>query len=175
MVQKIAFDQVDHSKIIMLYRILKDKGYLYRMRIYDIDKLECKTAKELADKSDDESLKSAVASIDDIEEIFDALSEGDDKQFTEGNMDFDYEDSKRGIFEDFVFPTKSRITAIHFYGGDTITYCQYPDFYEFRTLKRTLQRSRRRSKDENEDDTNNQTGLYKSEWKFDKFGPFLYK
>ena len=55
------------------------------------------------DKSDDESLKSAVASIDDIEEIFDALSEGDDKQFTEGNMDFDYEDSKRGIFEDFVF------------------------------------------------------------------------
>lgn len=33
-------------------------------------------------------------------------------------------------------PSNSRITAVSLFNGNTLTYSQYPDFYEFRVLKR---------------------------------------
>lgn len=122
MVQKITLDQADHSKIVILYRILKDKGYLYRLRIYDIDKLECKSSLYLDAKLEDEQLKSAVSSDEDIDEIYEALSEGGERKYIDGDKDFGFEDDPRGVFEDFVFRTKTRITSLNFYGGDTLTY-----------------------------------------------------
>ena len=136
MVQKIAIDQADHSKIVLLYRILKDKGYLYRIRIYDIKRLDCKSASELDAKKEDETLKSAISSIDDIDEIYEALSDGGEQKYIDGLDDFGYDDDPRGIFEDFVFKSKAKVTSMNFYGGDTLTYSQSPDFYEFRVLKR---------------------------------------
>ena len=40
-IQKIAFDQTDNSKIVLVYKILTMDGYIYRTRIYDFKKLEC--------------------------------------------------------------------------------------------------------------------------------------
>ena len=37
-----------------------------------------------------------------------------------------------------MFPTHTRVTALNFYGGDTITYSQNPDFYEYRIIKKNL-------------------------------------
>ena len=31
-------------------------------------------------------------------------------------------------------PTYSRVTALNFYGGDTLTYSAYPDYFEYRIL-----------------------------------------
>lgn len=38
-------------------------------------------------------------------------------------------------YEDFILPTHSRITALNLFGS-TLTYSQYPDFYEFRVLQK---------------------------------------
>lgn len=48
-------------------------------------------------------------------------------------------------------PTYQRITALNLFGGDTITYSAYPDFYEFRVLKKV----------------NGTT------WEYESFGPLL--
>ena len=39
--QKIAFNQHENDKIALVYRLLKDKGYEYRMRVYNFDQLDC--------------------------------------------------------------------------------------------------------------------------------------
>jgi hypothetical protein len=60
-------------------------------------------------------------------------------------------------FEDFVMPTHSRITALNYFDdiggqGPTITFSQYPDFYEYRIISKKG-----------------------DDWTFDKFGPFIDK
>lgn len=40
-VQKIAFDQVHNHKVALLYRILVDTGFIYRVRIFKLTELEC--------------------------------------------------------------------------------------------------------------------------------------
>lgn len=50
--------------------------------------------------------------------------------------------SQDGVFaetesmEDFEMPTHSRVSALNFYGGNTLTYSAYPDFYEYRVLSK---------------------------------------
>ncbi len=89
----------------MLYRILQDKGYLFRFRIYDIKRLECKSAwqLDLQKKSGSQpELKSAVASMDDVDELFDELSDGGEAKYFERDKNYAYSDDPRGNFEDFV-------------------------------------------------------------------------
>lgn len=93
------------------------------------------------------------------------MSDGGEQKYIEGVADFGYEDDPRGTFEDFVFKTKSKVTSMNFYGGDTLTYSQNPDFYEFRVLKR------------NRNWTSKENGnlVKQPSWVFDKFGPFIQK
>ena len=51
----------------MVYRILKDNGYLYRVRIYDLVQFDCKKKPE--DEDDDKYFN--VASSEDIDSKFD--------------------------------------------------------------------------------------------------------
>jgi hypothetical protein len=41
-VSKIGFNQVSNEKVVFTYRILKDAGYFYRMRVYDLKNIQCK-------------------------------------------------------------------------------------------------------------------------------------
>ena len=92
-----------------------------------------------------------VRGPDDIEEKFDEVQDQDTK-YTDADANYDFSDSPNNLYEDFVLPTNSRITALNLYDGDTLTYSQYPDFYEFRVLKKR-----------------------NATWQFDQFGPFIDK
>ena len=72
-VQKIAFDQVSNAKVAMIYRILKDTGYLYRVRIYDLKKFNCEA--KPADDEVDQYYN--VASSEDIDSKFDLIIKGE--------------------------------------------------------------------------------------------------
>ena len=63
MVQKVALDQTDNRKIAFTYRILREHGYINRVRIYDLDGLDCERG------------INAVTSEDDIEEAYEAVRE----------------------------------------------------------------------------------------------------
>lgn len=92
-----------------------------------------------------------VRGPDDIEEKFDEVQDQEAK-YTDAGANYDFSDSPYNLYEDFVLPTNSRITALNLHDGDTLTYSQYPDFYEFRVLKRQ-----------------------NATWQFDQFGPFIDK
>jgi hypothetical protein len=62
-VQKIAFDQFKNNKLVLVYRILKDHGYIYRVRIYDLLGLQC--------KAPDSEQEDGINSHDDIDDLFD--------------------------------------------------------------------------------------------------------
>ena len=53
-VQKIAFDQNGNKKIAMIYRILKNEGYIYRTRVYDVKGLSCESGQNQAFESEDD-------------------------------------------------------------------------------------------------------------------------
>ena len=42
-------------------------------------------------------------------------------------------------WEDFMMPTTSKITALNFHSGNTLTYSAYPDFYEYRILVKDIE------------------------------------
>ena len=102
-------------KIAMVYRVLKHHGFLYRTRIYEMSRLQCHTA------NDTHESPPWVSGLDDVEEKFDETAENESK-YTQNNTNFEYADSPNHLFEDFVMPTNSRITALNLYGGHTITY-----------------------------------------------------
>lgn len=95
-----------NSKVALLYRTLQEEGYLYRTRIYDFQKINCS--------------QNSVETLDDIEEHFD-LTTDNEKNFIENDINYEF-GKLSPIFEDFVMPTKSRVTAFNFFGGDTLTY-----------------------------------------------------
>lgn len=98
-VQKIALDQVDNTKIAILYRVLKDHGYLHRVRIYDLTKMPCQQGKH------------AFNNFEDIEDHFEYVQDHESQYLRE---DFDEETN---LFEDFVMPTNGKITALNMYGN----------------------------------------------------------
>lgn len=49
-------------------------------------------------------------------------------------------------------PSRNRISALNLYGGRTLTYSAYPDFYEYRILEKDP---------------------LTKKWDFESFGPFL--
>lgn len=134
----------------MVYRVLKHHGFLYRTRIYEMSQLRCDNNTKTGD-DDDQLTPHGVRGLDDIEEKFDETVDNETK-YTENNIDYDYHQSSNSLFEDFVMPTNSRITALNLHGGNTITYSQYPDFYEFRVIKKI-----------------------NGTWTFQDFGPFIDK
>jgi hypothetical protein len=89
----------------MVYRILKQQGFIYRARVYEMSRLQCR----------------GVGGPDDVEEKFDETIENEAK-YTQNETNYDYDDSPNRLFEDFVMPVSTRITALNLYGGNTITY-----------------------------------------------------
>ena len=118
----------------MVYRILKNNGFLYRTRIYEMSQLICNDDVKTGD-NDDQLTPHGVKGLDDVEEKFDESVDNETK-YTENKINYDYNQSSNSLFEDFVMPTNSRITALNLYGGNTLTYSQYPDFYEYRVIKK---------------------------------------
>ena len=62
MVQKIAFDQINNEKVAMVYRILKNDGYIYRVRIYNL-----------------RNCSSEIQNVDDIEAQLDEVVDNEKK------------------------------------------------------------------------------------------------
>ena len=62
MVQKIAFDQINNEKVAMVYRILKNNGYIYRVRIYNLG-----------------NCSSEIQNVDDIEAQLDEVVDNEKK------------------------------------------------------------------------------------------------
>ena len=100
-----------------------DNGYMYRARIYELKDLEC----NVKPADDDIENYLTVSSQDDIEQKFENVRD---------NENWEKDHYYGPNFQDFIMPTHSRITALSFYDGGipTITYSQYPDFYEYRVL-----------------------------------------
>jgi len=115
-VQKIAFDQKDNRKIAMVYRILRENGYLYRVRIYNLTgELDCESH---GDDIDIDTFLN-VGSSEDIEDRF-ASTINDEKFYLDESNHIITE-----AFEDFVLETHSRVTALNFYtnqGKQTLTF-----------------------------------------------------
>jgi len=68
--------------VVFIYRILKNKGFIYRTRIYDIHRLEClginqieiiNLAEENEELIDKPEIKTAVSSFEHIQERFEAV------------------------------------------------------------------------------------------------------
>ncbi len=72
----------------------------------------------------------------------------------------EYKDSHLGVYEDFVLPKRERITALNYFNDEYLIYSSYPDFYEFRVLKKVSHRVKRRNKD----DPTNMQNLSKTFW-----------
>lgn len=98
-----------------MYRVLIDEGYLQRVRIYNLGEMNCQ--REATDP-EVELQRTQVG-----EHLF--LDRQYNFSKTSGHSNFE---------EDFVLSEHSKITSINLFGGDMITYCQLPDFYEFRVL-----------------------------------------
>ena len=116
-IQRIAFDQFKNNKIALVYRILKDEGYTYRVRIYDLLALKCPSPYE----NDGEG---AITSYDDIDDLFDEVKSEEDL-FTNSTSSDGHEVVANEAFEDFLLPTSSRITALNYLtkeSGDILTY-----------------------------------------------------
>lgn len=96
--------------------------------------------------------------MDDVEELYEELSDGGEKKYFEAEQNYGFSDDARGNFEDFVLQSKTKVTSINFYGGTRITYSQNPDFYEFRVIKKMP----------------SPEGSPPI-WVFDKFGPLIPK
>ena len=98
----------------MVYRILKDKGYEYRIRIYDIEFIQCgkrfDKAKQMKDLAEHEIL------------------------FLDGSM-FNEQNVEDIGFHDFKIDTSSSILALNMHNGNLITFSADPDIYKFRVLK----------------------------------------
>lgn len=60
MVQKVAFNQYENNKFVVVYRILKDNGYQYRIRIYRIEEDRC------GFRYDRHDIMSSVAETEDL-------------------------------------------------------------------------------------------------------------
>lgn len=133
-VQKLALDQADSSKIVLLYRILGDEGYLLRLRIYDLKNLKCSHLHPNPDL------------------IFHQISTNQEHLFTSSEMNITEPLEPFKFEEDFTLPMHSKISALNFYNGKTITLSYDPDFYEFRVLVKK-----------------------KDEWVYGLHGPFMYK
>ena len=109
-VQKIAFEQGKKMKVALLYRVLDDQGYFYRVRIIDLRKVNCK----------DQLLEADTAANEEIEDRFEEAIDSSYK-FHDSEADWDYllKNTKGewtdSYFEDFVLPTRSLITAINLY------------------------------------------------------------
>mgnify|MGYP006893265485 CR=1 FL=1 len=41
---KIAFNQPNYDKVVLMYRILEDRGYTKRIRVYDFNGLQCSSS-----------------------------------------------------------------------------------------------------------------------------------
>lgn len=122
-VQRITLDQFDKSRLLLVYRVLVDDGYLHRVRIYDIEKLEC----NLTPPFSKDMLKRQL--------FLNRLLEPQYFLNKDSNV------TKRSYYkfeEDFVISENTKITSINLYAGDTITYSRLPDFYQFRVLKRKM-------------------------------------
>ena len=109
-----------------MYRMLSDRGYTYRLRIYDIERMNCDSIEYQNEIVFDNTFKKAVNT---------------EAKYFNNNNRYSYnglKDSPDHFFEDFPLKEKSKMTAMHYYitkwGKEVLTYSLYPDFYEFRTL-----------------------------------------
>lgn len=89
------------------------------MRIYNLEDLSCAEG------------VNAIKSEDDIDDTYETVKQNEVLFFGS-----DIIDGPKGLYEDFKLDTSGRITAINLYGGDTLTFSQQPDLYEYRVLKR---------------------------------------
>ena len=94
----------------VVYRILKSSGYIYRTRIYDFTNLKCGRANE-------EDPDFPIQNYDDLDNIFDDARESE-HIFVDMSKQIHYEDSPDNIYEDFIMPTNSRITALNLYENE---------------------------------------------------------
>jgi len=142
----VAFEQFHNRKMALIYRVLDDDGYVFRTRIVDFGLLSCS-------KKDSEF---NISSADDVDLQFEDAIEAKTlytKKIDGKFVDYDYEfTSPRGenvstYFEDFVMPTRARITALNLLSpsnrteggrgvGDKLTYSQIHDVYEYRTISK---------------------------------------
>ena len=121
-VQKIAFDQFKNNKLALVYRVLKDQGYIYRVRIYDLLALKCGSPQQGNGQGDNG--EEGITSHDDIDDLFDEVK-SQENRFINATQDSDYEVVANEAFEDFLLPTNSRITALNYLtkeSGDVLTY-----------------------------------------------------
>jgi len=83
--------------VVFIYRILKDKGFIYRTRIYDIYRLECLGINQieiinLAEENEEviPEIKTAVSSFEHIQERFEAVRDIYESLFLNDEASFDY-------------------------------------------------------------------------------------
>ena len=100
----------------MLYRILRDQGFLLRLRIYDLKHLKC------------------TRSHPDPDLIFHQISTNQEHLFMSPDMNITEPLDPFKFEEDFTLPMHSKISALNLYNGTRITLSYDPDFYEFRVL-----------------------------------------
>jgi len=105
LVQKIAFNQIANDKVAMVYRFIQDEGYQYRIRVYDLMRMNCSQDEVSAEKA--------------FEEAKEVLEKGD---------------HQNSQYSDFKLNTTSAVLALSMYHGDKIMLSMDPDIYKFRIL-----------------------------------------
>ena len=107
------------------------------------------------EESDKPEVSYWVRSRSDVEDKLDEVKE-EERRFFSKTSKVDYNETESSLFEDFVVPTRSRITALKFYSysddEEYMAFSQYPDFYEFRTYRKV-----------------------KNVWRLDSLGPYIDK
>ena len=68
-------------------------------------------------RATDEDPDFPIQSYDDVDNIFEDVRDSEAK-FLNSSNDIHYEESPDNIYEDFIMPTSSRITALNFYQNE---------------------------------------------------------
>ena len=89
----------------MVYRFIEDEGYQYRIRVYDLMRMNCSQDEVSAEKA--------------LEEAKKVLEKGDHYNLQ---------------YSDFKLNTTSAVLALSMYQGDKIMLSMDPDIYKFRIL-----------------------------------------